>query len=179
MEMNIAIISTLVSFAGFLVAFAVYQLSKQHLRESWLKNYGEIHTIFWNDDDIKAIRHCVTYDSAYESLKATLLHEQEIEEQPTDKTQPLKEEEYVLLDKLDKFLNLFERAGGIRPEITKYRDLWRDLFFQAWLDYCLAPNRPELVWYIHKNYQNLITLHEKFKNDSRSRIANKRVGVKK
>jgi hypothetical protein len=35
--MNTAFISLLISFAGFVLAFAVYQLSKQHLRESWLK----------------------------------------------------------------------------------------------------------------------------------------------
>lgn len=171
--MNTAFISLLISFAGFVLAFAVYQLSKQHLRESWLKNYGEIHTLFWNDDDIKTIRYCLAYERAYRPLKTALLHDREVEEQSTDNTEPLREKEYILLDKLDKFLNLFERAEGIRPELSKYRDLWQDLFFQVWLNYCMDPKRPELIWYMERDYQNLVQLHQKFKNDPKSRIVNK------
>jgi len=169
--MSINYVGILISFAGLLVAIAVYFLSKQQLRESWLKNYGEIHTIFWNDEDIKTIRYCIAYEKAYEDLRRVLVRRRELYEDVDGSVEPLVQEEYVLIDKLDKFLNLFERAAGIRPELNKYRDLWKDLFFQAWLDYCLNPDRSELNWYMEKFYSHLVALHKNLKDDPNSRIA--------
>lgn len=157
--MDFNLVSLIIAFAGFLVTYAVYQLSKQQLRESWLQTYGEIHTLFWNDSDIKKIRCCLGYELPYAELRSLLIHYRELIENPSDQAKDLVEDEYLLMDQLDKYLNLLERAGGIRPELRRHRDLWKALFFHYWLDLCMNPTRPELVWYMNKHYQDLVKIH--------------------
>ena len=74
------LVNLLIGIGSIFIALAVYKLSRQKLRELWLENFGEIHTTFWNDNDIREIRYCITYDEAYEPLKAVLLHRRSIYE---------------------------------------------------------------------------------------------------
>jgi len=158
------LVNLLIGIGSIFIALAVYKLSRQKLRELWLENFGEIHTTFWNDNDIREIRYCITYDEAYEPLKAVLLHRRSIYENVDENQKRLEKDEYVLLDKLDKFLNLLERAINIRPELDKYNDLWRALFFQFWLQKCFDnKDRTELTWYIQTFYENLEKVSNEFK----------------
>lgn len=144
-----------IGLAGILLALAVYRLSRLQLRDSWLRIFGEIHAAFWTDEDIEKIRHCLAYSEAYEPLGKVLERRRDLHE-GVEGAAELSQDEYKLLDRLDKFLNLLARAIGVKLEFSWRRKLWQSLFFQFWLSAAMDPKKPELTWYLEEFYSGLI-----------------------
>ncbi len=103
--------------AGLLISWAVYQQTQQRANEIWNKTYAEFHQAFWNDEIVQEVRCWLAYPRAYEPLKKVLLKRQKLFEK-SEALPELNHEEYLLLDKLDKYLNTIMRAVTINPELS-------------------------------------------------------------
>ena len=148
----IDLIGTIIlGIAGLLISWAVYQQTNQRARETWLRTFASIHEAFWDDPDIHEVRCWLAYPRAYETLRTVLLKRQALSDEAQD-VPDLEREEFLMLDKLDKYLNTLLRVITINPEVSKHRDLWNALHFKYWLNACLDLRRPELNWYVKKFY---------------------------
>jgi hypothetical protein len=147
----------------FQLAFTVilgvlgYRISRQNIHNSWLQTLAAINDKFWNDDDIHLIRRSVTYSQAYQPLKIILEKRKALHDK-SPHTSELEENEYILLDKLDKFLHLLERAVISNREYRKHRNLWNALFFDYWLERSME--KEVLSWYINTFYPTLSKLYK-------------------
>lgn len=135
------------------------RISRQSAQNNWLQTLGSINDKFWNDPDISLIRCCITYPNAYERLQKILEKRKRLYNQTT-RTIQLSEEEYVLLDKLDKFLHLLQRAAISSPRFGREPDLWKALLFNFWLIKCM--DHVELRWYITNFYDGLNQFYKKW-----------------
>jgi hypothetical protein len=135
-----------------------FRISKQTTQNSWLQTLGAISDKFWNDDDISYIRCCITYPNAYQCLQIVLKRRTALYNNVAH-TAELDEEEYRLLDKLDKFLHLQQRAIVSNPAFKEDNDLWKALLFDFWLRKCME--HVELRWYIETFYKRLHEFYEK------------------
>jgi hypothetical protein len=140
--------------AGLLVSWALYLQNKQRGRETWIRTYAEFHREFWNDLHFQEVRCWLAYPAAYRRLRTVLIKRQKLANEARD-AKELNKEEYVMLEKLDKYLNMIMRAVTINPEVSTQRDFWDSLHFKYWLNACLDTRRPELAWYIEKFYKPL------------------------
>jgi|YNPBryulayer2012_1023412.scaffolds.fasta_scaffold29435_1 hypothetical protein len=139
---------------GLLISWALYQQSKQRAKDTWLRTYAEIHSSFWNDPEIQQVRYWLAYPSAYKAIKEVLIKRRLIDN-GAENIPDLVHEEYEMLDKLDKYLNLLLRAITINPKTLPEYDMWNALHFKYWLNACLDTRRDELIWYISKFYPQL------------------------
>lgn len=137
---------------GIFLSFAVYNQTQQRVKETWLQTYAELHKSFWDDNEIQEVRCWLSYPRAYAKLK-TVLMKRKLLFDHSQNTPELKEAEYIMLDKLDKYLNYLMRAITVNPRLPKRQDLWGALHFKYWLNVCLDSGRPELIWYIEKYYK--------------------------
>lgn len=152
-------LQAIIGFAGVVIAGLVYVLSRQQARESWLRTYKELHETFWSDTDFRKIRAWLACDNSYSKIRPTLKKRQMINNEPC-LSDSMSEEEYRILEKLDRFLNFLMRVVVINPEFKKREDLWEKLYFRYWLKQFGHPNRPELRWYLRKFYPQLYDMLE-------------------
>ena len=148
------LLQAFIGLAGILVAFAVYQHSKQLEQNNWQKLFIDINESFWNDEEIKQARYWLAYPRAYKELRQILIHRQSIDEHQ-EKAKELTKVEYIKLDILDKYLSLLTRIVGVNPDLPRHRELWKAVFFKYWLDKCFEVDRPELIWYIKSYFEVL------------------------
>ena len=144
----------IIGIAGVVISWGVFRLTKQRMKDTWIRTYAEIHSAFWNDPIIQEVRCWLAYPNVNADLKSILLKRRDIDKAVRDKPS-LTCEEYSKLDKLDKYLNILLRAVTLNPKISRKRDLWNALNFKYWLCACLDSHRPELKWYVQKFYSQL------------------------
>ena len=157
MDSLVEITKIITTIASVAIAISLYRLSRQQRSDTWLRLFSEIHHTFWNDPDICEIRYCLCHDNAYKPLGETISLRMEILNGSTDDKLSIEQQE--LLDKLDKFLNLIDRAVGTSLGAPKAKHMWRKRFFTAWIDLCINSSRTEFDCYI--NY-----FYGKFKNEA-------------
>lgn len=136
-----------------------YLISKHTLNNTWLRTLSEINESFWSDDEIKLIRCAITYPEAYKQLQHVLVKRLSLHK--NESNIELKEEEYLLLDKLDKFLHIMERTVVSNPMLRHKKALWSALYFDFWLEKCM--DKPELHWYVNTYYPTLSLLYSNTK----------------
>lgn len=148
------ILQGIIGLAGVVIAGLVYALSRQQKREAWLRTYKELHETFWSDVDFKDVRAWLACDESYSKIRPVFKKRQAIDEEGSVAGE-LSEEEYRVLEKMDRFLNFLMRVVVINPEFKRRRDLWEKLYFDYWLMQFGIPSRPELAWYLRKFYGEL------------------------
>jgi len=134
---------------GLVISWAVYRQTQERAEETWIRTYADFHESFWNDPVVHEVRCWLAYPLAYKPLKATLI------KRLAQGTRELQQEEYITLDKLDKYLNTLLRAVTVNPELTRDRDLFVALHFKYWLSACLDIRRSELREYVGRFYEPL------------------------
>jgi len=144
----------ILGIGGILISWAIYQLTQQRIKETWIRTYAEFHEAFWTDGDHHEVRCWLAYPAAYKPLRSVLIKRRNLSGNPPS-TRELNKKEYEMLDKLDKYLNTIMRAVTINPEVSTKRDLWDALHFKYWLNACLDRRKPELSWYVEKFYRPL------------------------
>ncbi|RMG05035.1 MAG: hypothetical protein D6735_05970 [Acidobacteria bacterium] len=149
--------------AGLLISWFLYRQSQQRAKDTWLRTYAEIHSLFWNDPAIQEVRCWLAYPTAYTKLRSVLVKRYALDRH-VEGTPELEKEEYEILDKLDKYLNVLMRAVTVNPRLSgehKDDDFWSALHFKYWLNACLDVRREELVWYVQKFYKPLYDFGQK------------------
>jgi hypothetical protein len=149
------LLSSLIGLAGGLIAAVlVYKFSRQQARESWLRTYKELHEFFWSDSDFQEIRAWLACNRSYAKIQP-ILEKRQLIAKEHGLSDSLSEEEYKMLERLDRFLNFLLRVIVINPDFKRRKDLWDKLYFQYWLDQFYHPNRPELRWYFEEFYEEI------------------------
>jgi hypothetical protein len=141
------IITSFAGIASALVALFVYFLYRTQRKESWLKYFNELHQFFWTDEDFKTVRSWLASDVKYEKELKNIL------EKRLKGRDYVSIEEYISLDKLDKFFNFLVRAKEVNPEFKKQRELWERLYFQYWFNEIALADRKYLWLYYQDNYK--------------------------
>ncbi len=148
------LLATLTGMASIVIAALAYKFSRQQARESWLRTYKELHETFWSDPDFRKIRAWLACNRSYSTIQPVLVKRQLIDK-GLKPVESLSEEEYKVLEKLDRFLNFLLRVIVINPEFKRRKDLWDKLYFQYWLERFYDSSRPELRWYFGKFYEGI------------------------
>jgi hypothetical protein len=155
------LVQVVIAAAGTAIAILAFRVNRQGHRESWLRNYRELHELFWTDQSLKDVRHWLASDRAYRFARAALLKRRRLEElkglgQAISDDDYLTDEEYEVIEKLDRFLNFVQRVQiVVVPEFRKKADFWSTLFFAWWLVRCRSADREEIHWYIRTCYPDI------------------------
>lgn len=150
--------SFMVGITGLVISWLVYNHSKRVQKDRWIDHFGEIHSAFWEDPDMRTVRMWLASDDAYNRDLRSLLRKRMRERAGKN--------EYEKIDQLDRFLNvmirlLYLHPPGSKDELSSQRDY---LLFSYWLKEATSgADRPELRWYVWKFYPKLIAVaDEKF-----------------
>lgn len=147
----IAVATMVIAIMTFLAAVVAVKNSKLlfslRIKDEWLKSYKEHYIHFWNDKDLRKVRLWITNDQSYENkllpvLKKRLENEREITE-----------EEYVVIDILDKFINMIMLIRQINPKLKQEDDIWEELMLSYWQTAPIRKERVELQEYIKVCYK--------------------------
>jgi hypothetical protein len=150
-----ALPSTLIGLLGFV-------LTRQNLENSWRQTLDSISREFWKSPDIQRIRCAVAYRKAYSDLKYCLIKRRKINagiRESSEEEVDLEQEEYEILDNLDKFLTLLESAALSSPILREKTTVWNALYFDYWLQKCME--KEELKWYIDNYFPRLSKFYGK------------------
>ena len=156
-----AVAPALVALAGVFVARAGFMLARSQRDDQWVRAFAELHKEFWNEHPYGIVRGWLACDTNYEQLRSIL-------EKRRHRSSDLTPDEYMSLEKLDKFLNLLSRAAHVTPSFPAEKNLWNDLFFHYWFAECRKPSRSELQWYLDRFYQGLQHRVAAFSADGRT-----------
>lgn len=144
----------IVSFMGLAItiatsirAFHTHRLAKQQRIDAWLRTFQNIHEKFWGDDDFATVREWLACPESYEKNAKEALAARS---GSIDARTGL--EHYSTLEKIDKFLNLLQRAFAVRQKLDDSK-LWDRLFFGFWLARALEED--DLHWYVRTFYKDL------------------------
>lgn len=145
------------STAGAVIAWMLYRLNKNQQKESWLKVYKEVHEAFWNDLMMAEVRSWIACEQAYLEIKPILQKRRNIDEGKL-LSDNLSKSEYVLIDKLDRFLNLVLRINVVNSQLNfDYgQGAWKTLFIEYWLIESMKENRSELDWYVQRFFPEVL-----------------------
>ena len=99
-----------------------YVVTRQNLENSWRQTLDSIGREFWNNSSVKRIRCAVAYPKAYIELK-NVLHKRYKIDLGEDIVE-LEQDEYEILDDLDKFLTLLEGAALSSPILRDKLSVW-------------------------------------------------------
>jgi hypothetical protein len=139
-----------------------YVITRQNLENSWRQTLDSISREFWNDIRVKRIRCAVAYQRAYPELQSVLQKRYNLDsntEQSGQTKIELEQNEYELLDDLDKFLTLLESAALSSPILRDKLTVWNTLYFDYWLQKCM--DKEELKWYIDNYFPRLSVFYIK------------------
>lgn len=152
--------SLVVGAVGAAIAALLYGLNKAQLRDAWMQAYRETNEAFWNDTDMLQVRAWLAHDAEYKKISPLLQCRCESTE-----SMCVSRDELVVLDTLDKFLNLMVRVVAIDQTLRSEhgQNQWRSLFFGFWIAKCTSDSRLELRNYIARYYPELAT-SEMFRN---------------
>jgi hypothetical protein len=144
-----------VGFAGIanvVIAYFVLRLRSQQARESWLRTYKDLHESFWSEPDFREVRTWLACNQSYAHVQYVFERRRLLD----DTIDSVSEEEYPVLEKLDRFLNFLRRVTVIDPEFKERRcGLWKDLYFEYWLRQFDDPLRSDMRWYLIRFYESL------------------------
>jgi hypothetical protein len=148
-----------ISIIGVVIAWLLYRMNVQQQRDAWLRTFKEMHEAFWNDLDMAEVRAWLACQTVYLEIEPILAKRKAIDEAPEDATH-LTKDEYVVLEKLDKFFNLMHRTVAVinRVKVGHYMDLWQRFYVQYWLSLVDVPDRQLVHWYVNRFYSELSAL---------------------
>ena len=144
-------ITSLLGLGSLLVAFLLYLHSKRSQRDAWLKAYAEIYQAFWNDDEMREIRSWIANEDAFLDAKKVMKKRASLDLN-CDGIKFTKEE-YLYIDKIDRFLSLMTRMVATGNEFKAGDEFWGAGLWQFWLKAFYA--RSELRWYVERYWKEL------------------------
>ncbi|MCJ8270712.1 MAG: hypothetical protein MJK04_15075 [Psychrosphaera sp.] len=139
------ILSLLIGFFSLLVGFFTFQINKQKVNDEWLKSFNELHQSFWQEPDFAMIRAFIANNDEYIKLEKILIKHM-------GKSKAVTSSEYSSLEQLDKFFNFLLRAREVAKKLHK-SELWKNLYFQYWMDEIALSERHYLWIYFNNFYQ--------------------------
>lgn len=147
-EILIKIAPAIVSLIGIFVTLLMYKFSKQQHKDSWLRNFNALHELFWSDDDFKKIRSWIACDDDYQEIAPII-------SKRLNSPEKISREEYIYLEKLDKFFNLLVKAVEVKEQFFNKNKLWESLYFQYWIEDIKVKDRLEMEDYLVRHYKKL------------------------
>jgi hypothetical protein len=152
-----SITGAITSGAGAVIAWMLYRLSENQQKDAWLKVYKEVHEAFWDDFVMAEVRSWIACEQSYLELKQVLQKRKDIDEGKLS-ADNLDGTEYVLIDKLDKFLNLVLRINVVNSQLSSDygQRAWKTLFIEYWLIESMKENRSELNWYVQRFFPEVL-----------------------
>jgi len=154
------IISASVSIVGATIAYMLYRLSTQQQEESWLRTFKESHEAFWNDSVMAEVRSWIICEPAYKKIEPALIKRRKIKVGELN-ADTLSKDEYEIIEKLDKFLNVLLRIEAVSSHLKfdSNQVFWKKLSADYWVQALLSDARPELQSYVTTFYS---PIHERF-----------------
>jgi hypothetical protein len=137
-----------VGVAGVLIPLLLYKLNLTIRRDNWAKVLREFHYSFWNDDDMKKVRMWIALDSAYEDVQPIF--------KKRKNNEPLTEDEYDVLEKMDRFAALLLAYKNVAPNNRWHRRASKRLFDEYWLTRITQEDRSAMYAYMQCFYEELI-----------------------
>lgn len=132
------------------VGVLVYILNRSLREDAWARTLRDFHQFFWTDVDCKEVRSWIACDSAYTNKVYEVLAKRE-------NNKNLTEDEYKIIEKIDKFFALLMSYKQIERKHTIHSEVSKRLFDSYWIEKIRNDeNRQELFWYMEKFYPELI-----------------------
>lgn len=160
-----------IAIAALVIALLVYQLRRQSLEDAWVEKFSQLHQQLWSETDMHKVRAWLANDSAYPELKAVL--EKRQQQLYSKKPISMTEEEFAILDLLDRFVHHNIYCMGVlnlrRNRSARGKSLWARLFANYYLTKLVRPDdkkyddlpRPHVAWYVETFNDDF---HEELKN---------------
>ena len=174
MDLITSILTLIVTIAATAVG-AIFTALRY--RESRAADLREMHETFWSDDEMKPVRHWLSCDREYSTecepalRKREKLRELSLVDDPPAKADYLEKNDYQVIERLDRFLNFFQRLHGVSQPpgfislcLTDQQNskstikFWNQLYFGWWLGRCRAEDRKLIEWYTNEFYPSLPVL---------------------
>jgi hypothetical protein len=148
------ILKGIIGFTGALVSFLIYLHYRQQRKDAWLRDFRELHKAFWNDEAMADVRAWLANEQAYREIVSVLVARKSVEEGALNPAK-ISREDYIVLEKLDKFCNLMTSVQVLDPSFSNHKKLWQRLFVEYWVEQIFSDARSELGWYVDKFYKEL------------------------
>jgi hypothetical protein len=148
------VLKGIIGLMGALVSFLIYLHYRQQRRDAWLRDFRELHKVFWNDEAMADVRAWLANEQAYREIVSVLVARRNVEEGTLNPAK-ISREDYVVLEKLDKFCNIMTSVQVLDPSFSNHKKLWQRLFVEYWVEQIFSKNRSELGWYVTKFYREL------------------------
>lgn len=148
------VLKGIIGIMGAFVSFLIYIHYRQQRKDAWLRDFRELHKAFWNDEAMADVRAWLANEQAYREIVPVLVARRSVEEKTLDPVK-ISREDYVVLEKLDKFCNLMTSVQVLDPSFSNHKKLWQRLFVEYWVEQIFSDARSELGWYVDKFYKEL------------------------
>ncbi len=138
-----------------IIAFLAFQLNRQNSQEPWVVTFRELHKEFWNDEDYAKVRAWLCCDEAYKKELEPVLAKR--------LSGQVSIEEYLVIEKLDKFFALMLRVVYMHSEgmNLEQQTLFKSLNYYWWLH--KVKTRIEIKDYAELTTENLYPFIENAK----------------
>ncbi len=145
-----------VAMATFVIALATFiaamvttyssrKIFEKSSKDAWLKTYQTHYLDFWHDEDIRNVRMWIVNNEAYETIKGILIKR-------LNRPETISKEEYLQIDKIDKFVNTITLIRQINPRLSGDEQIWEELFLKYWLTSPKRMERTEMIEYVKLCY---------------------------
>jgi len=148
------VLKGVIGLMGALVSFLIYLHYRQQRKDSWLRDFRDLHRLFWNDEAMADVRAWLANEQAYREIVSVLEARRNVAEGTLNPAK-ISREDYTVLEKLDKFCNLMTSVQVLDPSFSHHKVLWQRLFVEYWVEQIFSEHRTELSWYVEKFYEEL------------------------
>jgi hypothetical protein len=121
-------ISSVTAVAAVTVTFFAYRLQVRSKDQEWYENFSALYSEFWSDSDLVTVRTWIACSEAYSKIEP-IIQKKLIDNE-------VRESEYQVLEKIDKFCSITIRILHITPATRnpKYREMVRRLYLSYWIE---------------------------------------------
>ncbi len=149
-------LKAVLSIIGVSLSALLYLHHREQRRDAWLRDFRELHKWFWEDEDMAEVRAWLANETSYQTVAPVLTARRDIDERRVAPTE-ISSEQYMVLEKLDKFCNILTSVQVLDPSFKRHQGLWRRLFVEYWIEEIFSPDRAEIRWYVERFYHDLST----------------------
>lgn len=142
-------LSIIIAFLSASSTFLIYTVYRQQRDDTWIRTFTDMHHQYWKESDFIDVRSWIANDNCYSKLSEVLR-----KRITTKGRSNLSADDYIYLEKLDKFFNFLLAAHDTSQHMKNGKKLWEKLYFQYWIDAIVEAKR-HLMWlYYLKFYTN-------------------------
>lgn len=141
----------LLGLSSVIVALLVYLHSRTRQRDAWFQAYTTVYEEFWSDEEMREIRSWLANENAFAEAKRVFDLRRAVDDGSAS-AMTISKDEYLYIDKLDRFLSLMTRMVAVGSEFKRNR-MWGIGLWEFWLEACYR--RPELRWYVASYWKEL------------------------